>query len=193
MGLSSSQARLLSITARLTDNEYKSQRLTNAKMKLANLGLDAQKDYADTLNAQKLEYTNYNSASKLTREDLTPAIIYEYQPYKNQYSMINTAGQILVSRVDAQNYKETNNLQEFLDRYGLLEEVETTYHREEEYEVMVHNPQYDVDWENYYNNKPAEKILDYTDPAWDERIHSSQLYQVALTTGCMSGSLRKTN
>ncbi len=136
MGLSSSQARLLSITARLTDNEYKSQRIANAKMKLSNLGLDAQKDYADSLNSQKLEYTNYNSASKLTRENLTPAIIYEYQPYKNQYSLVNTAGQVLVSRLDAQNYKETNNLAEFLDRYGLLDKIA--------YQVTELNPDYSV-------------------------------------------------
>ena len=124
MGLSSSQARLLSITARLTDNEYKSQRITNAKMQLSNLGLDAQKDYADALQAQKLEYTNYNSASAMTRENLTPAIIYQYQPYKNQYALTNTANQILVSRTDATNFEETNNLAEFLDRYGLLEKYE---------------------------------------------------------------------
>ena len=41
MGMSSSQARLLSITARLTDNEYHSQRLTNEKMKLSNITDDA--------------------------------------------------------------------------------------------------------------------------------------------------------
>ncbi|MBR1460801.1 hypothetical protein IJ596_04125 [bacterium] len=134
MGLSSSQARLLSITARLTDNEYKSQRITNAKMQLSNLGINAQKNYSDSLQAQKLEYTNFNSASALTREDLTPAIVYEYQPYKNQYSLINTANQILVSRTDAINFEETNNLAEFLDRYGLLESVN--------YQVTELNPEY---------------------------------------------------
>ena len=61
MGLSSSQARLLSITARLTDNEYKSQRIANAKMKLSNLGLDAQKDYADSLNSQKIHYLPFRT------------------------------------------------------------------------------------------------------------------------------------
>lgn len=35
MGLSSSQARLLSITARLTSNEYESQQISNAKIRLA--------------------------------------------------------------------------------------------------------------------------------------------------------------
>ena len=139
MGLSSSQARLLSITARLTDNEYKSQRITNAKMQLSNLGFEAQKDYSDALQAQKLEYTNFNSASTLTREDLTPAIIYNYQPYKNQYALINTGNQILVSRTDAVNFEETNNLAEFLDRYGLLEDVS--------YTTMEVNPEY----RNYLN------------------------------------------
>ena len=35
MGISASQARLLSITARLTSNEYESQQISNAKMRLA--------------------------------------------------------------------------------------------------------------------------------------------------------------
>ena len=35
MGMSASQARLLSITARLTDNEMSSQLITNSKLRLA--------------------------------------------------------------------------------------------------------------------------------------------------------------
>ncbi len=194
MGLSSSQARLLSITARLTDNEYKSQRLTNAKMQLSNLAIEAQQNYSEALDARKLEYTNFNSDSMLTREDLTAAIIYDYQPYKNQYGLINNANQILVSRTDARNYEETNNLAEFLDRYGLLEEV--TY----DDIVMVHNPAYDDAWNEYnneytewINSKPAEKILDPENPPWDEIVHTSELYEAALHTGCISGALGNTN
>ena len=194
MGLSSSQARLLSITARLTDNEYKSQRITNAKMHLSNLGIEAQQDYAETLNAQKLEYTNYNSASKLTREDLTPAIIYEYQPYKNQYSLVNTAGQVLVSRLDAQNYKETSNLKEFLERYDLIEEKVITTIVKEPYETTVINPDYEqylidlADWEA----REPEHYLTTTTPAWTERIHEDPygIYSLALNTKDMDLALQ---
>ena len=35
MGLSSSQGRLLSITARLTSNEYESQQISNAKNEIS--------------------------------------------------------------------------------------------------------------------------------------------------------------
>ena len=184
MGLSSSQARLLSITARLTDNEYKSQRITNAKMQLSNLGFEAQKDYSDALQAQKLEYTNFNSASTLTREDLTPAIIYNYQPYKNQYALINTGNQILVSRTDAVNFEETNNLAEFLDRYGLLENVS--------YTTMEPNPEY-----SNYLNALAEwqsREPDINDPIyWDITTSSTntELYDKFKTASatCFSNAI----
>ena len=39
MGMAASQARLLTITARLADNELKSQSINNAKMRLARLCL----------------------------------------------------------------------------------------------------------------------------------------------------------
>lgn len=194
MGLSSSQARLLSITARLTDNEYKSQRITNAKMKLSNLGLDAQKDYADSLNSQKLQYTNYNSASKMTRENLTPAIIYDYQPYKNQYSLVNTAGQVLVSRLDAQNYKETNNLVEFLKRYDLINETVITTTVQQPREVREENPEYSqylLDLADWQSREP-ERYITTTTPGWTERVHENpyNIYSLALNTKDMDLALQ---
>ena len=188
MGLSSSQARLLSITARLTDNEYKSQRITNAKMQLSNLGFDAQKNYSDALQSQKLEYINYNNAS--TREDLTPAIVYQYQPYKNQYALTNTANQILVSRTDAINFEETNNLAEFLDRYDLLEEkvIRTKKQPREVTEANPNYAQYLIDLENWRNREPDQYIMT-TIPAWTERVHDSDWYNIALNTKDMAEAL----
>ena len=162
MGLSSSQARLLSITARLTDNEYKSQRLTNAKMQLSNLAIEAQQNYSEALDARKLEYTNFNSDSMLTREDLTAAIIYDYQPYKNQYGLINNANQILVSRTDARNYEETNNLAEFLDRYGLLEKYEHSYTVEQGY--RIDNLHYEEEYNDWKAREPQSTDRIYIIP-----------------------------
>lgn len=59
MGLSASQARLLSITSRLSDNELRSQTLTTAKMSLANRTTEASAEYMDALNSTKLLYSTY--------------------------------------------------------------------------------------------------------------------------------------
>ena len=45
MGLSASQARLLSITARLSDNELHSQQIANAKVRLADQTQEASTEY----------------------------------------------------------------------------------------------------------------------------------------------------
>jgi 1,2-phenylacetyl-CoA epoxidase catalytic subunit len=120
MGLSASQARLLSITARLTDNEYHSQQIANAKTRLAAKGTEAREEYQRALNSSVLIYNGFDNQGNATSTVLTPNVIYQYQPLKNQYALINTANQILVSNVDATNFEETNTLGEFLQRYGLL-------------------------------------------------------------------------
>ena len=104
MGMSSSQARLLSITARLTDNEYHSQRLTNEKMKLSNITDDARTEYNLSLNAEKLMFTAFDSFGTSSEVQLTPNLLYQYQPIKNQYALVNSSDKILVPRAEALNF-----------------------------------------------------------------------------------------
>ncbi len=101
MGLSSSQARLLSITARLTDNEYRTQRLTNARLKLTDISDAARVQYQNALDSNKFVYTAFDSTGANVKTDLTPAVLYQYQPSKNQYAIVNQAGNIMVSSIDA--------------------------------------------------------------------------------------------
>ena len=124
MGLSASQARLLSITARLTDNEYHSQQIANAKTRLAAKGTEAREEYQRALNSSVLIYNGFDTQGNATSTILTPNVIYQYQPLKNQYALINTAGNILVSHEDAKNYEETDTIIDFLDRYDVLDDYE---------------------------------------------------------------------
>ena len=123
MGLSASQARLLSITARLTDNEYHSQQIANAKMRLAAKETEARQEYQDALNSKILTYNGFDEQGNAVSTVLTPNVIYQYQPLKNQYALINTANQIIVNNTDGKNFAETNTLGELLDRYGVLEKI----------------------------------------------------------------------
>lgn len=119
MGLSSSQARLLTITARLTSNEYESQQISNAKMRLATQSEQASSEYISALNSQKLLFTTYDAQGSPVTEALTANALYSYSDLKNQYALINASGQMILASGDAKNFEESSNLSEFLTKYGL--------------------------------------------------------------------------
>ena len=124
MGMAASQARLLSITARITDNELRSQTITNSKLRLAEKSSEASQEYMNALNSEKLTFRYYNDNGESTSYNLTPALLYSYEPLKNQYSIQNASGQNLVSATDAANFEKSANLSEFLSKYGLVDMTE---------------------------------------------------------------------
>ena len=133
MGMSASQARLLSITARLTDNELRSQTITNSKLRLAEKSSEASQEYMNALNSEKLTFRYYNNNGESSSYNLTPALLYSYEPLKNQYSLQNASGQNLVSATDAANFEKSANLSEFLSKYGLVESTGLNATYQEEY------------------------------------------------------------
>ena len=56
MGLSASQARLLSLTARMHDIEYNAQNLEAQKLQMANESRQVYQEYEDALNKQKVQF-----------------------------------------------------------------------------------------------------------------------------------------
>ena len=143
MGLAASQARLLSITSRLSDNELRSQTITNAKTSLANETTAASSAYMDALNATELLYTTYDGGGNKVTEKLTGVSLSQYGELKNQYGIINQHGQILVSELDATNYETSSDMYDFLDKYGVLAP-------EGEWEtIQVENPEWQVAWDEY--------------------------------------------
>ena len=202
MGLSASQARLLSITARLTDNEYHSQQIANAKMRLAAKGTEARQEYQDALNSSVLVYNGFDKQGNSTTTVFTPNVIYQYQPLKNQYALINNSGQILVNNTDAKNFEETNTLGEFLARYDAVTTTEIPRKKIVIEEHKVLNNQYYEDWEKYNADKARwyEEVwkpwkendgkIKEIKPGWTKRIHNSPIYQAVLNaSSCMTGSL----
>lgn len=125
MGISASQARLLTITARLTSNEYESQQISNAKMRLATQSQQASDEYIKALNTKQLQFMTYDAQGSAITADLTAGAIYQYADMKNQYALINTNGQMLVSSADSKNFQKANNLEEFLELYGVYKEYKT--------------------------------------------------------------------
>lgn len=141
MGLAASQARLLSITARLSDNELHSQQISNSKVRLADRTQEASQEYIQALNATKLMYTTYDAAGGATQTELTPAIMYQYSDLKNQYGISNTSGQLLVNSTDAMNFEASANVNEFVQAYGV---------------ELTTNPQFLYDLEAIYGKDYAD-------------------------------------
>ena len=141
MGLAASQAKLLSLTCRISDNELRAQSLTAAKMALANQTSEASREYLKALNTSEFVYRTYDDNGDKVYTKLTGAQLSTYAPLKNQYALINPQGQVLVSELDAANYEDSANINEFLEKYG-VDQIETGETR------TVRNPEYDGDYEN---------------------------------------------
>ena len=135
MGLAASQAKLLSITSRLSDNELRSQSITAAKLALANQTADASRKYINALNKNEYIYRTYDQEGSKAYVALTGAQLSTYGPLKNQYALVNLDGQVLVSELDGSNFENSNNINEFLDKYGIVP-IPTGNHR------TVENPAY---------------------------------------------------
>ena len=159
MGLSASQARLLSITARLSDNELHSQQIANAKIRLADQTQQASADYIKALDSSKLVYTTYDANGEQQCVDLTPGLMYTYSPLKNQYAMMTPDNKIMVSAQDAVNYENTNSLGEFLECYGIKQDTQTV----EDKATKIKRTYKDVPY-TYYE----EEISQTTNPDWEK-------------------------
>lgn len=121
MGMAAGQARLLSITARLTDNELRSQTITNSKLRLADKSSEASQEYMDALNSTQLMFGTYNDNGELSYQSLTANTLLTYSDLKNQYSLVNSSGQIMLNGADIKKYEASNSLAEFLYSYGIPE------------------------------------------------------------------------
>lgn len=126
MGMAAGQARLLSITSRMSDNELRAQVINNNKMRLATQSSQVSEAYVTALNEAQMMFTNYDANNMSSYQPLTYNALTAYNPYNNQYILTNSSGNVLLSETDAVNYRNANgNLENFLKAYGI--ERNTTY------------------------------------------------------------------
>ena len=184
MGLSASQARLLSITQRLSNNELESQILSNAKIQLSTKNTLATEKYIAALDSTEMQYISYNDNGITESIALTFNSLTAYSPLKNQYNLYNAQGQLMVNEEDARNFETTSTLSQFLDKYGLYDESKLKnseeYH-EYELEMEKHNEKmekYGEELEAYNNAYDAyiKRRDGYTDESgvyhqsWQEEM-----------------------
>ena len=92
MGLAASQARLLSLTARMHDIEYKAQKLEAQKLQMANQSQQVYQEYEDALNMQKIQYKVIGSDGSAYFKDATvKALVTATGEAKSDYIMHNIA------------------------------------------------------------------------------------------------------
>ena len=94
MGMAASQARLLTITARLHDVEYKAQSIQNAKIQLSTQSDQVYNEYLEALNATSLTVTDGNK--NLIQANFNNLCGENAVQTGNQYALKDSNGRLIV-------------------------------------------------------------------------------------------------
>lgn len=117
MGMAASQARLLSITARLTNNENTGQSISYSKQRLSDQTQQITNEYNEALEATKLTVLTGFNGAEATYSDISYNLMTGLQMAQNtkQYVVTDTKGRILVTPDIAKAYEKSNgNYNQFL-------------------------------------------------------------------------------
>lgn len=129
MGMAASQARLLSITARLTNNENSGQSISYAKQRLSDQTQQITAEYNEALETTKLTVlTGFNGADA-TYTDISYTVMTgpEMAANTKQYVVTDTKGKVLVTKNIAEAYQKANgNYNQFLANVGGYSQVDIT-------------------------------------------------------------------
>jgi hypothetical protein len=121
MGMSASQARFLSITARLSDNELKQQSLAYSKQRLSEKSSNANDTYLDALNKTKYQILTGYNGSEATYSDISYNQITGCNTVAcgKQYLVKDNSGKVLVSSAVAAAFEKGNgDFNKFLEALG---------------------------------------------------------------------------
>lgn len=111
MGMSASQARLLSLTSRIHDIEFKAQNIESQKLALATQKDEVYKNYCDALDATKIQVAYWNGAGSTKYVDANFSTLCNYNEYRcKQYALKdNNSGLLIVNEEVKEKYDLYNN------------------------------------------------------------------------------------
>ena len=121
MGMAASQARLLSLTARMTDNENSGQDISYSKIRLAQQTEQANKDYLAALDATKLTVLTGFDGSTEVYTDISYGLMTGYNTVACglQYVVTDKDGKVLVTDQQKKAFEAGNgDLNKFLSALG---------------------------------------------------------------------------
>lgn len=149
MGMAASQARLLSITARLSNNEMEQQSIAYSKQRLSDSSQQINDAYLDALSKTKYQVlTGYNN-SEACYADLTYNQITGLNTVAcgKQYLVKDKEGKVLVSSAVAKQFQETNgDFNRFLNGLGYTQ-ADIDVKKREESEKAIHEA-----WDRYLSS-----------------------------------------
>ena len=133
MGMAASQARLMSLTARMSDLEFKAQQIQNDKIRLADLGEQASKDYSKALDKETLKvYSGLQSDGTDRYIDASARNLTSYQAVSatdKQRFIKNGSGQVLVTSAVANAYTaNSGDVNAFLTALNLSDDGARAYY-----------------------------------------------------------------
>lgn len=162
MGMAASQARLLSITARMSDNEQSGQQLSYAKERLADRTDQVTKEYNEALKATKLQVMTGYSDGAASYTDISFKALVSPQVVSSlgrQYCVTDKSGRVLVEPDVAKAFiNAKGSLNAFL---GALTETQGG-----PFSVS------DVDPAKKVGSNPDTDVVAKIHEAWDKYFHS---------------------
>ncbi|MBQ8669552.1 hypothetical protein IJ472_07205 [bacterium] len=179
MGMAASQARLLSITARISNNEMEQQSLAYSKQRLSDNSEQINDAYLDALAKTKYQVlTGYNN-SEATYADLTYNQLTSFNSVAagKQYLVTDNTGKVVVSSKIAEAYSKNNgdfnrflrDLKVAANGKGLTQaDIDITKH--EQAEEAIHQA-----WDKYLasvgkgiNNYDGQHLFDFDYTSFSE-------------------------
>jgi len=127
MGLAASQARLLNLTSRMHDIEYKAQKLEAQKLQMANESTQVYLEYENALNLTKLQLKQINNDGSAAYVDATYDLLTKSGYYM---SMIGTgldsnANKMVVEQTDVDTFNRVGSAEKFAAIKSGMCEVKT--------------------------------------------------------------------
>lgn len=186
MGMAASQARLLSITARMTDNENTGQDISSAKIQLSDKMDQLNKDYLAALDATKLTVlTGFNDSNEVYT-DISYNLMTGFQTVAagKQYVVTDKDGKVLISKKMAEAYESGNgDLNKFLAALGYSQAniditKNTSGAEDEDVDKLLTKQKIHDAWDEYLTSVGLE---------FEDKEHGLEFGYTSLGTGAFDG------
>ena len=162
MGMSSSQARLLTLTARLHDVELKAQNVMAQKLALATQRDELYQDYCDALDATsfKVAYKNDSYKTNYIDANFKSMCTYVGNERSQQYALVNNKSKkLIVSREVEQMYNDMFPNDKYAFAYAMLGYDDEVWNNGAQW-VGLNTDPYDVDNNSRYMADFEKNIYD---------------------------------
>lgn len=163
MGMAASQARLLSITARLSNNEQSSESVAYSKQRLADQTQQITNEYNEALDATKLTVLTGFNGAVANYEDISYNLMTGLRMAENskQYFVTDTKGRVLVTEQIADAYtKSKGNYNEFLAILGYFQsDITVQLNSTDESAKKLTEKQIHEAWDKYFATVGINKFM----------------------------------